>query len=100
MTNEQTPPAVAGPVKLCVMRPGSGWRHIAGPVYEHSNGTRVHVGGFVRLPNGEFLSASTFPESQNAALMIRINGGNKRRGLMAWAMAYNAELTGRGPEGT
>lgn len=64
-------------VRATVIRPGSGWRHIA---------------GFVRLPNGEFLSASTWPESQNAARMILINGGNTRRGLMAWAMTYNSEL--------
>lgn len=84
------------PVERRVIRPGSGWRHIAGPVYEHSNGTRVHIGGFVRLPNGDFLNDSKWPECQDAARMIRINGGNRRRGLMAWAMTYNAELTGRG----
>ena len=74
------------PVERRVIRPGAGWRHIAGPVYEHSNGTRVHVGGLVKLPNGSFLSDSKWPECIDAHRMIRANGGNRRRGLMAWAM--------------
>jgi hypothetical protein len=83
-------------IAACVdaKRTGPGWRHIAGPVYEHRNGTRVHVGGFVKLPNGDFLSDSKWPESKDAARMIRINGGNLRRGLMAWAMTYNAKFSG------
>lgn len=89
MTNEQSSPAVAGPVKRRVMRPGKGWRHIGGPVYEHSNGTRVHVIGVVKLPDGRYLHANKWPECIDAARMISINGGNRRRGLMAWAMTYN-----------
>lgn len=78
-----------GPVeRRVIIRPGHGWRHIAGPVYEHNNGTRVHIMGFVLLPSGDFLNVndSKWPESFSAARMIQINGGNRRRGLMAWIL--------------
>lgn len=91
MTTEQNEPAVAGQVKRRVIRPGPGWVHLGGAVYEHSSGIRMHMLGALRLPNGEFLSASKWPECIDAAQMIRINGGNRRRGLMAWAMTHNAE---------
>lgn len=71
------------------LRPGAGWKHIAGAVYEHANGTRVHLLGTIRLPNGEFVSAHKWPESKDAGRFVRINGGNWKRGLMAWA----AQLT-------
>ena len=68
-------------------RPGPGWKYVGGSVWEHANGSRVHLLGFVRLPDGRFLSASKWPESKDASLLIRINGGNRKRGLMAWALA-------------
>ena len=88
--NAQNDQSLSGQVKPLVIRPGPGWRHIAGHVYAHSNGTQIHVGGFVQLPSGEFLSDRKWPECQDAARMIRANGGNRKRGLMAWAMTYNA----------
>jgi hypothetical protein len=76
------------------MRPGAGWTHNGGSVWEHINGARVHLLGLVRLPNGDFLSANKWPDSREAARMIRINGENRKRGLMAWALSHNAKLTG------
>lgn len=69
-----------------VIRPGAGWRHLAGAVWEHKNGTRVHLLGLIRLPDMTWVSADKWPESKDAHRMIRINGGNRKRGLMAWAM--------------
>lgn len=89
--------AYSAPVERGVMRPGSGWRHLAGAVYEHTNGTRMHMLGLIKKPDGSFLDANKWPESRYAARLIRINGGNRRRGLMAWAMTYNAKLR-RPPE--
>lgn len=89
MNNTQDQPAQAGQVERRVIRPGPGWRHLGGAVYEHNGGIRVHMLGFVKLKNGKSLSASQWPESQDVARMIQINGGNRRRGLMAWAMTYN-----------
>lgn len=76
----------ASPVKELIMRPGAGWKHVGGPVWEHTNKTRVHIGGLVRLPNMTFVSDSKWPGSRTAAQLIRINGQNRKRGLMAWAM--------------
>lgn len=61
-------------------RPGPGWRHLAGSVYEYKTGVRIHLLGAVRLSRWGFFSAN-----REARRMIRINGGNRKRGLMAWA---------------
>lgn len=76
------------------MRPGDGWRHVAGPVWEHASGVRVHSGGLAKFPDGRYLHANKWPECHDAYRMIRANGGNRKRGLMAWALAHNTELCG------
>lgn len=73
------------PLDRFVMRPGAGWKYLAGSVWEHTNGSRVHLMGLVRLPNKTFVSLNKYPECINGNKMIKINGGNKKRGLMAWA---------------
>lgn len=70
------------------IRPGAGWKHLAGSVWEHANGARVHTGGLVKFPNGTFLVSNKWPDCIEADRMVRINGGNIRRGLMAWAMSH------------
>lgn len=79
------------------MRPGDGWVHVAGPVWEHAGGARVHIAGLVKLQGGRYLHANKWPECRDAERLIRVNGGNRKRGLMAWAMAHNAELRGAEP---
>jgi len=69
-------------------RPGQGWTHIGGAVYE-INGTRLHINGLARLPSGQFVSAERWPAYQEARKFIRMNGGNRKRGLMAWAKTLN-----------
>jgi len=66
------------------MRPGNGWKHVGGSVFER-NGYRVHGLDMCRLPDGSFVSGNSWPECKNLDLAIRINGGNRKRGLMAWA---------------
>jgi len=68
------------------MRPGPGWKHLNGPVWEHESGVRVHIGGLVRLPDMTIVTVNKWPERKEAGYYIKINGGNKKRGLMAWAM--------------
>ena len=77
------------PLECRVVRPGAGWRHLAGSVYEHTNGTRMHMLGTIRTPSGKYISASEWPESKNADRFILINGGNRKRGLMAWSLTHN-----------
>ena len=78
------------------IRPGGGWKHVAGPVWEHTGGARVHIAGLVKLPDGRYLHANKWPECRDAERLIRANGGNRKRGLMAWAIAHNATVSGRG----
>ena len=66
-------------------KPGPGWRHLAGGVYEHQSGMRLHMLGMLRLSNGEFVNANTDAEYRTVALLTKANGGNRKRGLMAWA---------------
>ena len=66
-------------------KPGSGWSHIAGPVWENTDGCRIHLLGLIRLPDMTYMSANKISEGNEARRFIRINGGNRRRGLMAWA---------------
>lgn len=67
------------------MKPGPGWKHVGGAVYDHSSGIRAHVGGYCRLPSGEFISGNTIDQLYALNRFIRINGGNRKRGVMAWA---------------
>lgn len=72
-------------------KPGKGWRHIDGMVYEHASGVRIHLNGLVRLPNKDMHR----PDQEKLDLIIKINGGNKKRGLMAYSLTNiygNVEL--------
>lgn len=83
-----TKPDDAGraPVDAVVIRPGRGWSHVAGSVWEHTDSAlRLHVGGVIRLPDGQCVSANEWPESLTVRWYVRANGGNRKRGLMAWA---------------
>jgi hypothetical protein len=69
------------------MRPGHGWKHLSGSVYERIDGLRMHMGGMCRLLNGDKVSASSWDQYSLVYSLIEINGGNRKRGLMAWAAA-------------
>jgi len=77
----------AAPVDAVVMRrPGAGWKHIAGPVWDHlPSGVRVHVSGMCRLPWNDIVWGRSWPESKDLDRWIVIAGGNVRRGCMMWA---------------
>lgn len=72
-------------------RPGPGWKHIAGPVYEHTSGIRIHVFGMALLPSGVWINGRTWPEHKALDLCIRICGGTRRRGVMVWALTKATE---------
>ena len=83
-TKEKTTLLVV-PLEHRVGRPGAGWKHLGGSVYEKDE-VRVHVSGeLCRLKNGVFVSGNHWPMSRNLDRAIRVNGGNKKRGTMAWA---------------
>lgn len=66
-------------------RPGAGWKHVSGAVWDHESGLRLHTSGMLRTPGGEYISGNCWPETQVVSLATRITG-SRRRGLMLWAL--------------
>lgn len=69
-----------------VRRPGPGWCFVGCSVWQHISGVRVHYLGMVLLPDG---TVRREKESDLAKEYIRLAGGNRKRGLMMWALAVN-----------
>ncbi len=67
-------------------RPGLGWKHINGAVWDHTTGIRIYVGGICRLPCGRVVVGNQWPESKRLRRAVREQGGNWRRGTMVWAL--------------
>lgn len=68
-------------------RPGPGWKHVAGPVYEHCSGTRIHLLGLIKTPDGRTAFLDKWPDAKEGRRFMKICGGNRKRALMAWAMS-------------
>jgi len=84
-STDQSETTVSGRLHKFVMRPGPGWHHLGGAVWQHDNGSKIHIGGLMVYPhNGEIIRHWEQYEIVNK--LIKINGGNIKRGLMAWAM--------------
>ena len=77
-------------------RPGPGWSHyVTSPVHCHTSGIRVHMMGTISLPlpKGErIIDAQNWPHSQSVERFVRIAGGNRKRGLMLWALSEYRKL--------
>lgn len=74
-------------IKPIAIRPCSGWKDLGSEVFEHSSGIRIHVGGgLVRLPSGKRYWLNSAVGETMGWTLIKINGGNKKRGLMTWAI--------------
>jgi hypothetical protein len=73
--------------KLLVRRPGPGWRFVGSACWKHDSGVGVHLLGMAFMPDGTVRHESTWPSSQIASGYIRLAGGNRKRGLMMWALA-------------
>ena len=68
-----------------VIKPGAGWKRLNGSVYEHKNGIRIHVHGrMIRTKDG-IIKILTSKEERFLDAFIAVNGGNKKRGIMAFA---------------
>ena len=89
-------------VEPLVLRPCNGWKPLGCSVWEHTNGIRIHVGGLIKMPSGKFHRLNSVAGGMGWQL-VKINGGNRKRGLMAWAMnciSQNAKNEGLdAPEG-
>lgn len=78
------------------MKLGSGWKHVGGAVYDHPTGLRVHVMGICRLASGDTVDGMRWPESDRLNRFARINGSNRKRGAMAWALSVARESNNQG----
>lgn len=78
-------------VQRVVIRPGAGWRRLSGAVYERDDGLRMHMLGYCRLPGSDSVIGDDFKNYRMQNRLIDINGGNKKRGLMAWANALASQ---------
>lgn len=67
-------------------RPGNGWKHLNGSVWEHATGVRIHLLGLARLPDGKSIS---WPWSDEYDAK-RQQGYNTKRALMVWALTLIA----------
>lgn len=75
-----------------VIRPGPGWRHLGGPVWEHRRGIRAHVGGMCGFPVDPIVDGTQWPESRRLDRCIAMCGGNRKRGVLTWALIVFDEL--------
>ena len=78
-----------------ILRPGSGWsRAGAAPVYDHApTGIRVHIFGVCRTPSGDVIDGNDVRHYGHLSRSIRIAGGNRKRGVMVWALNHHHEST-------
>ncbi len=76
------------PVPRLVIRPGSGWNHMKGPVWEHTSGVRIHVSGrLVKFAGKEARNLYQIPYAFDLWFLLqKINGNNPKRAMMALAL--------------
>ena len=70
-------------------KPGPGWTR-NGPCWDHTSGLRIHPYGTIRLSSGIIHTAALWPNSATWGRFTRICGGNRRRGLMVYALTLEA----------
>lgn len=74
-------------------RPGRGWSHVAGAVYDHDSGMRLHLLGYLRMPDGRWLCGNAWPEVQRVSLAMHLTGQTGKRMLMVWAILVLREIS-------
>ena len=73
-------------------KPGPGWTKPGiAPVYDHTSGIRIHVFGHYRIGDKLLIDGNAWPESQALGKCIKVCGGNRKRGVMVWAMRTTNE---------
>ncbi len=79
-------PSLKRMVRRFQRRPGNGWKHLNGSVWEHATGLRIHTLGLARLPDGRSISWPWHDEWDAK----RQQGYNTKRALMVWALTLIA----------
>jgi hypothetical protein len=73
-------------VYAIVRRPGRGWRFVGCSTWQHDSGVRVHCLGMALMPDGTVWREQNTPIAKR---YIGMAGGNRKRGLMMWALALH-----------
>ena len=73
-------------VHAIVRRPGRGWRFVGCSTWQHDSGVRVHYLGMALMPDGTVWREQNTPIAKR---YIGMAGGNRKRGLMMWALALH-----------
>lgn len=63
-------------------------------MYDHVSGIRVHTAGMCQMPDGQFVYGRSWPESRALDRAVAEQGGNRRRGVMVWAMRLHKSRGG------
>jgi len=71
-----------------VLKPGIGWKQLKGPVWEHKKGVRIHISGLILRIGGISAPVDEFNNRDLLNKLVKVNGGNKKRGLMAFALNF------------
>lgn len=71
-----------------ILKPGPGWKQLKGPVWEHEKGIRIHTSGLILRINGKSAPVDEFANMGMLYKLTKINGGNRKRGLMAFALNF------------
>jgi hypothetical protein len=72
------------------MKLGQGWNHLSAGVWEHPSGMRANS-VIARMPDGTIVQRVY--DEKNFNRFVAINGGNVRRGMLAWANQQLAKWT-------
>jgi hypothetical protein len=72
------------------LRPGPGWQHWPRDgVWDHRTGICISTAGLILIPDQagtRLIWENKWPHRQSAERWIKIAGGNRKRGLMLWAL--------------
>ena len=68
-----------------IRRPGPGWKEVAPAIWKHKSGVMIHLFGLARMPDG----TPRWAGHRLADCYIRLAGGNRKRGLMMWALTLH-----------
>lgn len=68
------------------------WKKLSGSVYEAKTGTRIHTLNVIKFKiyGTIFFSCANYSKVKELDKMVKICGGNNKRGLMLFAECYES----------
>ena len=68
-----------------IRRPGPGWKEVGPDIWKHKSGVMIHLLGVANMPDG----TPRWADPRLADWYIQLAGGNRKRGLMMWALTLH-----------